>query len=547
MSSTRHAEPGSPLRPERWASSPKYKEGMPLPGHLVAKRCAAVQMDAADKELIWFVQYRSWQDGLPALAAQLLAIAGGRVGTRSMRELGAEPGRIYTADEVRRIRKELPVSEREHFLLRGEFSELEEREMDQLNDPGLIGYRDDEAAREITELTALSAARTDSYPAEDFVRLCLSAANVELPEYLKQLCCDPAVQMDTADPWYFAGLVDALRAERDRWMRAAQQDRAETTNGERIRETLAYLEQAPCLPNEGRPMALCYGGSGWGKSFEARAACQERPGRRRYFAVPPGNEDKPFYLELNKSLGCLQNVHEKAGELKLRSELALDGGDITLVVDDSHRLWPQSNLRDNMPKRVEWFMKLAERGVPICFIAGQQFFDSQGLAEARMHWNSLQLENRLRHVVDLAPPTAEDIRCVAGALFPGADAVALDAVVSIAALSLCPLATVGSIAQRATHEAGTGRIPGPEHVAAGITYALGSNKALAKAVASRRGKTKRRVENTTPPGFRDAPADTPRELRDPGVTEDLAGMIAATGSRTSNPSRHLAHVVTVPG
>jgi hypothetical protein len=60
MSSTRHAQPGSPPRQERYASS--FERG--LLANLVAKRCERLESQA-QRELIWFLQWASWgRDGM---------------------------------------------------------------------------------------------------------------------------------------------------------------------------------------------------------------------------------------------------------------------------------------------------------------------------------------------------------------------------------------------------------------------------------------------------------------------------------------------------
>ena len=52
---------------------------------------------------------------------RVLAANKGKLGTRTMQEIGSEPGRIYSAEEVRRVRGEFP-SEGKRFLLRGELT-----------------------------------------------------------------------------------------------------------------------------------------------------------------------------------------------------------------------------------------------------------------------------------------------------------------------------------------------------------------------------------------------------------------------------------------
>ena len=107
MSGTRHAPPGGPLRQERWASS---ADPLALNASLVAVRMdkaqrRGIEFTAEETEIIWAIQQLSHEDrGLKPLASELLEH--GRIGTRSMMTMGCEPGRIYNAEEVRKVRGE---------------------------------------------------------------------------------------------------------------------------------------------------------------------------------------------------------------------------------------------------------------------------------------------------------------------------------------------------------------------------------------------------------------------------------------------------------
>ncbi len=65
MSRTRHAEPGTPLRQERYSSS--FEKG--LLANLVAKRVSTLAAPA-DRKAVWFLQLLSWQPGALATAAR---------------------------------------------------------------------------------------------------------------------------------------------------------------------------------------------------------------------------------------------------------------------------------------------------------------------------------------------------------------------------------------------------------------------------------------------------------------------------------------------
>ncbi|MCU0784364.1 MAG: hypothetical protein MUF81_10030 [Verrucomicrobia bacterium] len=118
MSSTRHTTTNGPLRQERFASSPEFERG--LIASMVARRCSALD-DPKDRELIWFLQYLSHQQGgLKAFAADLLTKYEGRLGSEAMLKIGKKVGQNYNAEEVRKIRRDLPGEGSRNFPLRGE-------------------------------------------------------------------------------------------------------------------------------------------------------------------------------------------------------------------------------------------------------------------------------------------------------------------------------------------------------------------------------------------------------------------------------------------
>src|SRR4051812_3685623 len=115
MSSTRRADADSPLRQDRFASSAEFERG--LLANLVARRCSVVDQ-AEDRALIWSIQKLSHGIGLKAVAAALLA--GETIGTSEMQLIGKRAGQTLTAEEVRRVRRQLPANLQKQFRLRGE-------------------------------------------------------------------------------------------------------------------------------------------------------------------------------------------------------------------------------------------------------------------------------------------------------------------------------------------------------------------------------------------------------------------------------------------
>lgn len=102
MSNTRHADPGSGQRDERYASDPLLCKG--LKAGDVIRRCETL-VAPAHQEIALFLQYVSnLPDGLEKLAADLLTAFSERLGTEEMRRLGVNEKGIYCADQVRALR-----------------------------------------------------------------------------------------------------------------------------------------------------------------------------------------------------------------------------------------------------------------------------------------------------------------------------------------------------------------------------------------------------------------------------------------------------------
>ncbi len=105
MSSTRHAENGSPFRQERYASSPEFDQG--LKANLVAKRCGALPRE--DRDLLYFLLLLSHREGgIAKVASQICANYPHAFATSTMRRLGVKTGQVYSAEEVRKIRLDFP-------------------------------------------------------------------------------------------------------------------------------------------------------------------------------------------------------------------------------------------------------------------------------------------------------------------------------------------------------------------------------------------------------------------------------------------------------
>ena len=444
MSNTRRASGGGPLRQERFASSQEFERG--LMANLVAKRCTLLDRPV-DRELIWFLQLLSHAPGgLPRVAADLLARYPDKIGTKAMQEFGFKPGQIYSTDRVKTIRDELPFGGTTDFPLKGDVdlvsaaSLLDEPEYD-LDD--YIGERRRRREKRRAQIDDEASRHPTNYPAAKFLSYCVGHAELELEKYLAQMCLDPGVKIRDGELWYFAALITTLRqyqAERIEARNCA----AVTSIGSQVCDALDYA-------TESRRLVLIDGNARIGKTYSAKAWSDQHPGRVRYVQVPSTNCDFSFFRAIAESLGVSINLKSKAQELRLRIEETLQPGHLTLVLDEAHYLWPQSNYRNTTPGRINWLMTaLINKGVPVALITTPQFFRSQTEIERQTCWTSEQFTGRIGHYEKL-PDTLlrTDLEAVARALLPGGDVRSIKAVTLYAEASKKLLAGIETVADRA--------------------------------------------------------------------------------------------------
>jgi len=268
MSSTRTAQPGSTFRQERYCSSAEFERG--LMATLVAKRCGLID-DPKQREAIWFLQLLSHREGgLERVASTLLARYPERIATAAMQRLGAKPGQIYSAAQVREVRAEIPLGNvDDDFLLRGEFDSMH-----------LMGHNsaEDEAKAEV-----LAAGRPTSHPASAFVARCASIARDELANHLREICLNPQAR-PSSGPWYFPDLFDTILEFAIDYADQVATSTVTTSLGFKVSEALDYALSARCL-------VVIDGLERMGKTVSAKTWCEMNPGRARYVQVPSSNDD----------------------------------------------------------------------------------------------------------------------------------------------------------------------------------------------------------------------------------------------------------------
>lgn len=470
MSSTRHSNDGSVFHQNRFASSAEIEKG--LKANLVAKRLSVVK-DAAHRELIWFLQYVSHQEGgLEAIARTLLNKYPNRLGTREMLAIGKSQNQSYNAEEVRKVRAELPHSLRGEFLLNGEMDrqlgrqafwmrreaiqarfELACDEYESAGDRKELLRKIErslgaDAAEEVEK--TLSIKRPKSFQVSLFLNVCRKSAEegfvdgakvFPLERELMELCLNPAHNLTTG-PWYFAGLLNALLDYQKSWFESVGAGVVTTELGSKVWDALEYTQYS-------RSLSLVEGNARMGKTFSAKKWTELHTGQARFVEVPPGNDDASFYRALARGLGLGNFGNYKIVQIRERVESVLLNSDLMLVLDEAQRLWPQRNLRYGFPSRINWVMTMTNQGVPICCICTPQFIEAQKVAE-KYGWNSAQLTGRIHHYQQLpASLSHADLMAVAKAVLPELDAGTLKAVAICAKSSARYLSAIEAIAKRA--------------------------------------------------------------------------------------------------
>lgn len=415
-----------------------------------------------------------------------------------MLKIGKQAGQNYTAAEVAEIRKEIPYAFRRRFPLRGEtgkyLSQFERfardaamsKDLQQMADEAIYraGLMDDGRHSELARQDALECEKAKSYPTfypvSAFIDLCRDAALNSvavddrckcLEKELSQLCVDKKYDLDSG-PWYFAGMVGALREYQRDW----QADKAKvvvTSVGEKVYQTLDATQKAGGL-------GLLIGKSSLGQYFAARAWCEQYPGRARCVDVPPSNDEASFYRAIARALGLGNFTNYKNVQIRDRVEVVLRSGAVMLVLNHAQNLWPQKNLREAFPGRLAWLLDQVDQGASACMISGPQFFMQKRACE-KTGWDSPELQEKIFPFEHL-PESLElpDILAVARVLLPAASEPVIEAVALYSFGEDHYLAGLERVAKRAKIQAATnGRgQPISQDIHAALKFVSGSDALL---------------------------------------------------------------------
>jgi hypothetical protein len=214
----------------------------------------------------------------------------------------------------------------------------------------------------------------------------------------------------------FPDLWLALSRAREEECASANGQIVETEITRTVNEELNFALQS-------RSFILIEGREGIGKTEAAKVWCAQNPGKAVYVRLESGSEETTLFRSIARAIGTACSAGLKAFEMRVRIQDALQSGQIMVVLDEAHFLWPQSDRSHrSAPKRVDWVRTtLVDFGVPVALISTPQYFSRACEKFLKGGWNANQIQRRLTHTVTLPDQiSASEMKAVAKRYFPQA-------------------------------------------------------------------------------------------------------------------------------
>lgn len=444
MSSTRHAEHGSPLRQERYASDPAFNAS--LKASSVSKRCSLF-VNPAHKELCLHIQYLSMQTGgLSAFVQDFLTRYSDRIGSKTMR---ANRGRkIFEADLVRIVRDELETMSinGSAFPLKGELGDIDPlgHKLIDASVKDAQWYTDGEYEREeLARQKKATEQAPSKYPASDFTDYCMDIAEDGLEERLIDFCLNPEADLSEPPRWFHdleQSLTDYFNDRRADTLAG----KTVTSIGEEINDALDYAWDEKC-------MVHINGVARMGKTFQVEQWCRMYPGRTRYVQVPSSNDDISFFRAIARALGTSSGSSMTITQIKRQVEDTIQDAGIMLVLDEAHYLWPQQKRGGSYPRRINWLLtEVVNKRIPVAIITTPQFDVYQNMVVNNTGWAAEQLDGRISYRLDLPATLPEsDLISIAKYNLPTAEHQIIKGLCTYAQSSGKYLAGIEAVAKRA--------------------------------------------------------------------------------------------------
>jgi hypothetical protein len=507
--STRRADPDAPLSQERYMSSLEFVELQGINGMAVAKKCALLP-SPAKRQLLWFIQGLSLLNGgCKTLAEELLKMFPDRVGTNTMHKLGMRKGQRYTGKAAVEIEEELDYSgDCTAALLRREFAPR-----------ALL----DESWED-----APAPARADygpPVPCESLYARCLEAAKATLPDFLTELCINPALRFQapgesdcnhshwsSAQVVYFQDIIGALFEYKRRYEERAKADFCQTAIS---RQIWGQLDDAL----KTKTMIVIDGLEGRGKTEAVRAWCNCHLGAARFVSLDGTSTKTAQFRELARALGVGHGNSRKALEMQTGVRDVLQTAQLMVVIDEAHFFFNQSLRLSSRPEMLDWIdTALCNPPLPVALVTTPQFLVCMERAVGQVGWNYRQFKRRCKRYVRLPPESApEDIEAIARKLLPGADKATIKQIMAYEALSKRDLSAVGDVVREAkllAEEDGARKVTF-EHVKRAIYEVL-----LASDVAWAEMEKRLQQRKLGRKASRNVPAIAPEAAQEPSETQE---------------------------
>jgi len=198
---------------------------------------------------------------------------------------------------------------------------------------------------------------------------------------------------------------------------------------------------------------LIEGREGIGKSHAAENWCAQHAGQVVYVRLESGTDESTLFRSIARAIGTACSYSRKATQMRARIQDALQPGQLMLVLDEAHFLWPQSErAARSAPKRMDWLRTaLIDFGVPVALISTPQYFSNACDRFRKGGWNSLQIQRRLARTATLPEPhevPVEDVLRIVERYFPVSDARTHKQVAALAIGTIGFLTTIKHLRKR---------------------------------------------------------------------------------------------------
>ena len=312
-------------------------------------------------ELVWFIQWRSFQaGGLAKLAADLLASFPDHFVSQAMADAGTPRDGSYSIEQCLSIwraewngpsyarkLKDMPALEKLnrfgncHTWLPPDFEHFDE----------FLGFHYDprltldavERGHDCDKAALVKGVESFNWP---FLKAHYQAqARRFLPDYLRDLAAEPTA--DFGGPRYCPALIQTLFDFMDRHAADAAGRIAPTEITRLVSDGLAYAWHA-------RKLVRVDGNARFGKTEAVKTWCQQFPGRARLVSVPCSNSDTDLIRAFADALGFAAPEGIIGPKLRAKVDFVLRHGRLGFVLDEAHFLWPTRFGPNTVPSRLNW-------------------------------------------------------------------------------------------------------------------------------------------------------------------------------------------------